>query len=94
MNAPDLDSVAFSVRGGFAGLNLDVTSQDSPGPFMLHTGKWILFSEVQGRNPSVTTSRSPEPAVLPTVDAGRRLDQHRFLTFCRRVTCQPKLSPR
>ena len=45
VNAPDLDSVAFSVRGGFAGLNLDVTSQDSSWTLQLLTGKWILFQK-------------------------------------------------
>ena len=58
MNAPDLDSVAFSVRGGFAGLNLDLTSQDSSWTLRASYREVDPFSEVQGRNPSVTTSRS------------------------------------
>ena len=82
LNTPDLDSVAFSVRGGFAGLNLDVTSQDSSWTLHASYREVDPFSEVQGRNPSVTTSRSsPSPLCFPPWMQGRRLDQHRFLTF-------------
>ena len=71
VNAPDLDSVAFSVRGGFAGLNLDVTSQDS---------SWTLQASYREVDPFFRSAGSqskrynfaelPAPAVLPTVDAG------------------------
>ena len=71
VNAPDLDSVAFSVRGGFAGLNLDLTSQDS---------SWTLHASYREVDPFFRSAGSqskrynfaelPAPAVFPTVGAG------------------------
>jgi len=71
LNAPDLDSVAFSVRGGFAGLNLDVTSQDSS--WTMHASYREVdpfFRSAGSQSKRYNFSDLPAPAVFPTVDAG------------------------